>query len=221
MSKIIFFLFLAITATITAGENGTGVFWSEDFSRMEVGPAGGFGKDCVIKEENGLKYLHGTGWMLGKMRYFGAGKWNDYTFKFKFRFTDPKKISFFPYVKARGKRDRLKFLWYYLNFRKDALNAICHGIKGKDIPKKHKTKGVKYADSGFALLKAGVWYAMRIEVTFDKIRVFLSNDDKKFVKLADFNVIPGSGGCGILSGSPVDLADMSVMALEKTEKTKD
>ncbi|MDP6356656.1 MAG: hypothetical protein QF473_16210 [Planctomycetota bacterium] len=188
------------------------VYWQEDFSRFEIGPAGGFGEKCVIKEENGKKFLHGTGWMMGKMEYFGARNWSDYSFRFRFRFTESKKVGFYPLVKSRGKREHVKFLWYYVRLNRDGLGFSCHGVP-KDQANRFKTPAFKFSDSALKPVEAGLWYFAEIQVTFNRIKVLLSKADESMKLIADIETAPGDGGVDILSYNPVDLADMIVQKL--------
>ena len=210
-------LFIVLVVILLAGSSISAkdeVFWKEDFSRLDAGPAGGFGKKCVVKEENSEKFLHGIGWMLGNMSYYGARYWKNYSFQFKFRFTDPKKIWFIPFVKARGARDGFKYLRYYVNVRKDRVDFNCNGIKPKDIPKEQENKTTLFKNLGVPPLVSGKWYGFKIDVTHDEMRIYLS-DKGKWVKICDAKVLPGDGGVGILSYSPVDVDDISVIRLKK------
>ena len=213
-SLFIVLVVLMVGGSMSAGDEKGEVFWKEDFSRFDVGTAGGCGKKCVIKEENGKKFLHGTGWMLGNISYYGARYWKNYSFRFKFRFTDPKKIWFIPFVKARGARDGFKYLWYYVNVRKDRVAFNCHGVKPKDIPKGRENKTTLFKNLGIPPLMVGKWYSFRIDVTHDEMRIYLF-DNGEWVKISDSKVLPGDGGVGILSYSPLDAGDISVTRLKK------
>jgi len=206
---------LPVSATsrkaVVAAEPGK-VYWQEDFSRFDTGPAGGFGEKCVIKDEDGKKLLHGTGWLLGKLDYFGMRQWQDYSFRFRFRFTDPKRIGFYPLVKSRGKRGELKYLWYYVMFARDRLSFTCHGLP-KELRDKHKIPAVMYADVGLGQLEADAWYEADIQVTHDRVKVLLSKDGGKMTQIADIETVPGDGGVDILSYVPVDIADIVVASL--------
>lgn len=197
-----------VTATVEHGK----VYWQEDFSRFDVGPAGGFGEKCVIEEEGGKKHLHGTGWLMGNMAYFGAREWKDYSFRFRFRFTESKRTGFYPLVKSRGKREGLKYLWYYVSFGRDRLSFTCHGL-AKELAEKHRTPVFKYADYGLEPLEAGAWYATDIQVAHDRIKVLLSKDGGKMTEIANIETVPGDGGVDILSYVPVDVADIVVQKL--------
>ena len=215
MTKQLLILAVLSTSLGAAAETRPGkVYWREDFGRFDIGPAGGFGEKCVIKEEEGQKYLHGTGWMMGRMDYFGAKQWKDYSFRFRSRFTDSKRVGFYPLVKSRGRREGVKYLWYYLHFSRDKLSFTCHGL-AKELREKHKTPVFRYQDSGLEPLEAGTWYATDIQVTHDRIKVFLAKAGAKMTEIADIEAIPGDGGVDILSYNPVDVADMVVQKLRR------
>jgi len=200
----------------TADEPGK-VHWREDFSRFSVGPAGGFGEKCVIKEEGGRKHLHGTGWLMGKMDYFGASQWRDCSFRFRFRFTDPKKIGFYPLVKSRGTRGDVSYLWYYVKFDRERLSFSCHGLP-KELAGKQKTPTFRYEDFGLAPLEARTWYVTDIRATTNRIKVFLSKDGGAMTQIADVETVPGNGGVDILSYVPIDVADIVVEKLASDDK---
>ncbi len=201
---------LCVTVWLAAAaiaEEPVQLYWSEDFTRFNVGVAGGFGENCEIREENGRKYMHGTGRMLGNLAYFGAEQWQDYSFRFRFRFTQ--KVGFYPLVKSRGRREDADYYWYYVNIGRDRITFKCHGL-ADELAEEQPNAVFTFADAGLDPLEAGTWYTIDIRSTYDRISVKLAENGSAMKEVASVATVPGDGGVGILSYAPIDIADIVV-----------
>lgn len=200
------------------------VLFKEDFASYQVDqrPAG-FNKSCIVKEENGRKFLSypgGYGLILDSnmMKYFGAQKWRDIELSFRFRFTDPKKIGFSTVLKSGGFRpEGVKYLLYYVGIRQDSVDAIpMNSTASKEEIERCTIKKVLFIDKGLQPLQVGQWYTAKAIVKDSSLAFFLEKDGQ-MLNVFNGESMPGGGGIDFLTYNPVDFADIIVIEPESVQ----
>ena len=210
-------VFLALATMPLGGLAVDNVLYQEDFSSFPVDqrPAG-FNATCLVKEEDGTKYLSyplpGFGYIFqpNMTKYLGSQKWQDIELSFRFRFPDPKKNGFSLILKSQGNRPAgVKYLLYYVGIKSDGAEATAQGASKEDA-EKYGIKKVAFADKGLPPLEAGKWYKAKVVVKNGFLDFSLGNGGNMLNTL-EGNVLPGGGGIDFLTYTPLDLADIRVV----------
>ena len=208
---------LALATIPLAGLAVDNVLYQEDFSSFPVDqrPAG-FNAKCLVKEEDGARYLSyplpafGYIFQPNMTKYLGSQKWQDIELSFRFRFPDPKKNGFSLILKSQGDRPAgVKYLLYYVGIKSDGAEATAQGASKEDA-EKYGIKKVAFAEKGLSPLEAGKWYKTKVVVKGASLELSLENGGT-MVQLFSGEVMPGGGGIDFLTYTPLDLADIRVV----------
>lgn len=196
------------------------VLWEADFSQLEPGPAPDLGKAVEIREESGVKFLSKldseTEFLFLKDSQKSASDgWMDYVFKVRYRETANTTVSLV--VKARGRRDAVPYLQYYVGIGQKGLGVLCHGIPKEGVDAAaddpRREANISYEDMGVSVLPTGEWITAEVWVGEEIIRISVDAGDQE-KRTAEFKVFPGTGGVSVLTRSPIDVQSASVREAE-------
>ncbi len=197
-------------------EGDSPVLWETDFSQLEPGPAPDFGRGVTIREEAGVKILSkldsDTDFLFAKdAQKPGSDGWIDYVFKVRYRETEKATLSLV--VKARGRREGVPYIQYYVGIGQKGFGVLCHGIpkEGVDVAADdpRREASISYEDLGASVLPTGEWITAEVRVGEEAIRISVDAGDQ-LPRDAEFKVFPGTGSVSVLTRSPVDIQSASL-----------
>jgi len=199
-----FFLLLVFSGIVAAQDK---ILWKEDFSRFPDGFRPGCyhnGKGEVGVEDGRHYYRFPGGFMLGGgWNYFGARNWRNYILRFQLR---PRgRFTLFLVVKREGWREKFSYIWYYVTISSNQVTVNAHNLTG--------TKESLPAEKIEPALEENRWYDFQIQVTENRIQVYLMREKEK-TPVWDNEVLPGGGGIDFHGIGSFDLAGIEVEELE-------
>ncbi len=226
---VLLIVFYVMTGVIAVAEDKN-LIWESDFSSEELGkPVAGYDSKCVLKEEDGRRFLSfikgkppkHMAWVINSAPQNNSlippKDWKDYDFTFRARFPD-KGVGLYAIVNKNGAKPDFRYTWYYVIISSKDVNIKCHGCpKDKIVNYDKKT----YSSAGLDNIKPGEWNKFTISVLNSRKELIIKREkDGKMIEVGSFAIAPGGGGIGSLNYSSIDITDIQVKKAVESDNNK-